>query len=149
MKVSIGSDHGGLDLKEAVKQSLEANGHEVIDRGTHDRESVDYPNYGEAVGKDVANGTADRGVAICTTGIGISIAANKVRGVRAAVCHNEDAAEFCRRHNNANVICFGQKYNTPYMAAKMTEIFLKTAFEGGRHERRVNEIAAIEEEAGR
>ena len=86
----------------------------------------------------------ERGVVICTTGIGVSIAANKIHGIRAAVCHNEDAAEFCRRHNNANVICFGQKYDTIYMALKMTNLFLATAFEGGRHERRVAKMAAEE-----
>ncbi|WOO43042.1 ribose 5-phosphate isomerase B [Rubellicoccus peritrichatus] len=145
MKISIGADHGGFGLKEAVKQSLLAEGHEVIDHGTNSTESVDYPDYGEAVAWDVVNGVADRGVAICTTGIGISMAVNKVRGARGAVCHNEDAAEFCRRHNKANVICFGQKYDTPYMAAKMTKIFLETEFEGGgRHDRRINKIAKIE-----
>lgn len=150
MKISIGADHGGFKLKEAIKQSLEADGHEVIDRGTQNTDSVDYPDYGEAVAKDVVSGSVDRGVAICTTGIGISMAVNKVRGARGAVCHNEDAAYFCRLHNKANVICFGEKYDTPYMAIKMTKIFLETEFEGGgRHDRRINKIAAIEEEAGR
>ena len=118
--------------------------HDVLDRGTHSHDSVDYPDFAIAVSKDVVSGTVERGVVICTTGIGVSIAANKVHGIRAAVCHNEDAAEFCRRHNNANVICFGQKYDTPYMALKMAGIFLATAFEGGRHERRVDKIAAEE-----
>ncbi|GHC08381.1 ribose 5-phosphate isomerase B [Cerasicoccus arenae] len=144
MKIAIGSDHGGVDLKDALVSSLQEEGHEVIDRGTHGHESVDYPDYGEAVANDVASQTADFGVLICTTGIGISISANKVHGIRAAVCHNEDAAEFCRRHNNANIICFGQKYDTPYMAAKMTRIFVETAFDGGRHERRIDKISAIE-----
>ncbi len=146
MKVSIGSDHGGFDLKSAIASTLAEDGHEVIDRGAHNHDSVDYPDYGEAVAKDVTSGAADFGVLICTTGIGISISANKVHGARAANCHNEDAAEFCRRHNNANIICFGQKYDTPYMAAKMIRIFLATEFEGGRHERRVNKISAIEAE---
>lgn len=146
MKISIGSDHGGVDLKSAIVSSLKEDGHEVLDFGTNSHDSVDYPDFGERVAKAVVNGEADFGVAICTTGIGISISVNKVKGARGAVCHNEDAAEFCRRHNNANVICFGQKYDTPYMAAKMTRIFLATEFEGGRHERRVNKIAAIEAE---
>jgi len=144
MKISIGSDHGGVDLKDAVAQGLRVAGHDVLDRGTHSHDSVDYPDFAIAVSKDVVSGTVERGVVICTTGIGVSIAANKVHGIRAAVCHNEDAAEFCRRHNNANVICFGQKYDTPYMALKMAGIFLATAFEGGRHERRVDKIAAEE-----
>ncbi len=146
MKISIGSDHGGYDLKTALVATLKEDGHEVIDRGANGHESVDYPDFGEAVAKDVAGQSAAFGVLICTTGIGISISANKVHGIRAAVCHNEDAAEFCRLHNNANIICFGQKYDTPYMAAKMTRIFLATQFEGGRHERRVNKITAIEDE---
>lgn len=147
MKISIGSDHGGLELKNAVLAAIEADGHETIDHGAYNKDSVDYPDYGEAVARDVTGGRADFGVAICTTGIGISIAVNKVRGARGAICHNEDAAEFSRLHNNANVICFGQKYDTPYMAAKMFKIFISTEFEGGRHERRVEKIAAIEQEA--
>lgn len=149
MKISIGSDHGGLELKDALKISLEKEGHEVVDRGTNSRESVDYPDFGEAVAQDVTSGKVDRGVVICTTGIGISISANKVRGARAAVCHNEDAAEFCRRHNDANIICFGQKYDTPYMAAKMCKIFLETPFDAGRHCRRIDKITAIEAEEDR
>ncbi len=150
MKISIGSDHGGVDLKNAIVASLEKDGHEVTDHGTHGHDSVDYPDFGEAVARDVAGGAADKGVLICTTGIGISISANKVRGIRAAVCHNEDAAEFSRRHNDANIICFGQKYDTPYMAAKMCKIFFETPWDGGeRHERRLGKIAAIEEEEER
>jgi ribose 5-phosphate isomerase B len=142
MKISIGSDHGGVDLKDALVAGLRAAGHDVTDHGTHGHDSVDYPDFGIAVARDVAAGTVERGVVICTTGIGISIAANKVHGVRAAVCHNEDAAEFSRRHNDANVIAFGQKYDTPYMALKMTNIFLATAFDGGRHQRRIDKITA-------
>ncbi|HTB63202.1 MAG TPA: ribose 5-phosphate isomerase B [Opitutales bacterium] len=144
MKISLGADHGGVDLKDSLAQALRAAGLEVIDRGTHGHDSVDYPDFAVAVGNDVANGTAERGILVCTTGIGICIAANKIHKVRAAICFNEDGAEFCRRHNNANVICFGQKYITPYMAQKMAMIFLNTEFEGGRHERRVNKITAEE-----
>ena len=149
MRVSLGADHGGVDLKNAVMQTLEEDGHEVIDRGTHDHERVDYPDYGAAVAEDVASGEADFGVLVCTTGIGISISANKVRGIRAAVVSNEDGAEFSRRHNNANIICFGQKYQTPYEAAKFTRLFLQTDFDGGRHEGRVAKITAIEANNGR
>jgi ribose 5-phosphate isomerase B len=146
MKISIGSDHGGVDLKDAIVQALVAAGHDVNDHGTHSHDSVDYPDFAIAVARDVAGGAAERGVVVCTTGIGVSIAANKVHGVRAAICFNEDGAEFCRRHNNANVIAFGQKYITPYMANKLLAIFLATPFDGGRHERRVDKIAAEETE---
>jgi ribose 5-phosphate isomerase B len=144
MKISLGADHAGVDLKDYLAQALRAAGHEVVDSGTQGHESVDYPDFAVAVAQDVANGVAERGVLVCSTGIGISIAANKIHHARAALCHNEDGAEFCRRHNDANIICFGQKYITPYMAQKMTLIFLNTAFEGGRHERRVEKIAAEE-----
>ncbi|WP_309386651.1 RpiB/LacA/LacB family sugar-phosphate isomerase [Cerasicoccus frondis] len=151
MKISIGSDHGGYDLKTTLIETLKAEGHEVIDRGAKGLESVDYPDFGEAVARDVVSGEANFGVAICTSGIGISIAVNKVHGARGAVCHNEDAAEFSRLHNNANVICFGQKYDTPYMAAKMTRIFINTPWQGDgpggeRHARRVEKMSALEAE---
>jgi ribose 5-phosphate isomerase B len=144
MKISVGADHAGVDLKDSIAQALRNAGHEVVDRGTHGHESVDYPDIGVAVAQDVANGVSERGVLVCSTGIGISISANKVHKVRAALVYNEDAAEFCRRHNDANIICFGQKYITPYLAQKLTTIFLSTAFEGGRHERRVEKISAEE-----
>lgn len=144
MKISVGADHAGVDLKDSIAQALRQAGHEVLDRGTHGHDSVDYPDFGVAVAKDVANGIAERGVLVCSTGIGISISANKVHHVRAALVYNEDAAEFCRRHNDANVICFGQKYITPYLAQKLTTIFLNTPFEGGRHERRVQKMTAEE-----
>ncbi|MGE9294199.1 MAG: ribose 5-phosphate isomerase B [Puniceicoccales bacterium] len=149
MKISLGSDHGGVDLKNAVLQVLKDMGHEAIDRGTYDHQRVDYPDYGKAVAEDVAGGRADFGVLVCTTGIGISISANKVRGIRAAVVSNEDGAEFSRRHNNANIICFGQKYQTAYEAAKFTRIFLETPYDGGRHQVRLDKISAIEQENGR
>ncbi len=143
MNISIGCDHGGYELKEHLKVALAGWGHAVNDRGTHGKDSVDYPDYAQAVGEDLQSGAADLAVLICTTGLGIAMAANKMNGVRAAVVHNEDAAEFSRSHNNANVICFGQKYDTHYMAEKCTKIFLETAFEGGRHERRVNKVTAM------
>jgi ribose 5-phosphate isomerase B len=144
MKISLGADHAGVDLKDSLAQILRAAGHDVIDCGTQGHDSVDYPDFAVAVARDVASGASERGVLVCSTGIGISIAANKIHKVRAALCHNEDGAEFCRRHNDANIICFGQKYTTPYMAQKMALIFLNTPFEGGRHERRVNKIAQEE-----
>lgn len=144
MKISIGADHGGVDLKDALVENIKEMGHEVIDRGTHGHDSVDYPDFATAVGDDIVTKAANFGVLICTTGIGISISANKIPGVRAAVVHNEDGARFCRLHNDANVICFGAKYETPYIATILTKIFLSTDFEGGRHERRVNKISALE-----
>lgn len=144
LKVSIGADHGGYLLRRALKEALHSWGVSIIDHGTDGPESVDYPDFGIAVAKDVASGNADFGVAVCTSGIGISISANKVKGARAALIHNEDAAEFSRRHNDANIICFGGKYDTPYLATKYLKIFLETEFEGGRHERRVDMIKAEE-----
>lgn len=145
MKISIGADHGAIHLRTAVATFLKEQGHEVIDHGTFSTESVDYPDFATQVGLDVVNGRADFGVLMCTSGIGISISANKINGVRAALVHNEDGAEFSRRHNNANIICFGEKYQTPYLVARYLSIFLATPFEGGRHERRINKIGSIEQ----
>ena len=140
MKISLGSDHAGFRLRNALIATLRTQGHELIDRGPTDETSVDYPDFAQAVAADISSGAAQFGVLVCSTGIGISIAANKVSGIRAALCTNEDAAEFSRRHNDANVICFGQKYTTPEMAAKYLSIFLQTEFEGGRHSRRVGKL---------
>jgi len=144
MKISIGNDHAGTGLRHPLIEHLEAEGHTLIDHGTKDHESVDYPDFAQTVGHDVASGKADFGVLICSTGIGMSISANKVKGIRAALVYNEDAAEFSRKHNNANVICMGKKYQDGDSACKLVDIFLKTSFEGGRHERRVEKIEAEE-----
>ena len=144
MKLAIGSDHGGHTLRLAVINSLKKSGHHVFDCGPQNEDSVDYPDYALAVGKLVVSGKAELGILMCTTGIGISIAANKIKGIRAALVHNEDGAEFSRRHNNANIICLGGKYDTPYMASKMINLFINSTFEGERHERRVNKITALE-----
>lgn len=139
--LSIGADHGGFELKNAVLEHLRTKGYEVHDRGTDSTESVDYPDFAQAVASDVVQGRAQLGIVICTSGIGIAIAANKVPGIRAAVVHNEDAALFSRMHNNANVIAFGQKYITAYMACRCLDIFLQTDFDGGeRHARRVGKL---------
>lgn len=143
MNISIGSDHGGVDLKEVLKTSIAAMGHTVMDRGTQGHDSVDYPDFAAAVGHDIQSKKADFGVLICTTGIGISISANKMADIRAALVHNEDGARYCRSHNNANIICFGAKYQTPYMATQLTKIFLSTDFREGRHQRRLNKIDEI------
>ncbi|WP_029521207.1 ribose 5-phosphate isomerase B [Persephonella sp. IF05-L8] len=145
MKVAIGSDHAGFDYKEIVKEHLEEKGFEVIDKGTYSRESVDYPIFGEAVAQAVASGEADRGIVICGTGIGISISANKVKGIRAALCTNEYMARMARKHNDANILAFGARVLGIDVALGIVDVFFETEFEGGRHERRVNEIKSIEE----
>ncbi|WP_297455178.1 ribose 5-phosphate isomerase B [Persephonella sp.] len=145
MKVAIGSDHAGFDYKEIVKKHLEEKGFEVIDKGTYSKESVDYPIFGEAVAQAVASGEADRGIVICGTGIGISISANKVKGIRAALCTNEYMARMARKHNDANILAFGARVLGIDVALGIVDVFFETEFEGGRHERRVNEIKNIEE----
>lgn len=142
MKISIGSDHAGFELKETLAEYLRSRGNEVADRGTHSKESVDYPDFAQAVARDVAAGTADFGVLMCWTGVGISIAANKVAGVRAVNCFNAEMAALSRQHNNANVICFGQKFIAAADAENWLDIFMKTEFEGGRHARRVGKMEA-------
>ncbi len=141
--LSIASDHGGFDLKCELIKTLSPK-FEFIDEGPSDKSSVDYPDYAAKVCRDVNEKKCDLGVLICTSGIGMSIAANKVRGIRAALCLSEDAGKFSRLHNNANVICFGAKYLEPSDAAKILEIFASTEFEGGRHERRVNKFMSFE-----
>ncbi|MDR3228409.1 MAG: ribose 5-phosphate isomerase B [Puniceicoccales bacterium] len=140
MKLSIASDHAGFRLKTQLADFLRAQGHELLDHGAESEASCDYPDFARAVAADVASGAARFGVLVCSSGIGVSIAANRVRCVRAAVCLNEDIAEFSRRHNDANIICLGQKYVTTVMAEKFLRIFLATDFEGGRHQRRVEKI---------
>ena len=140
MRIAIGSDHAGFELKNTLAAHLRELGHEVSDHGTHSKDSVDYPDFGKAVANAVKARSADYGVLVCSSGIGISIAANKVDGIRCALVMNEDMAEFTRRHNDANVIALGAKYVTPDMAKKYLGIFLATAFEGGRHARRVDKL---------
>ena len=144
-KVAIGCDHGGFVLKDAVVDELKKLGAEVVDLGCFSTDSVDYPEYGLKVANAVAQQRCDLGVVMCGTGIGISIAANKVKGIRAAVCTNAFMAEMTRRHNDANVIALGGRVITPDMAAKCTKIWLETKFAGGRHQNRLDKIAKIEE----
>ena len=144
-KFSIGCDHGAIALKNAILSALDGK-FDIEDKGTYGTESVDYPDYAEKVCEDVVSAKSDFGVLLCTTGIGMSISANKIKGIRAALCHNEDGAKFSRLHNNANVICMGAKYVQPELAAKMVEIFAETQFEGGRHERRVGNFMSFEKE---
>lgn len=145
MKIAIGNDHTAVEMKQEIAAFLEARGIEVINLGTDGKESCDYPLYGEKVGRAVTDGTADLGIAICGTGIGISLAANKVRGVRAAVCSEPYSAKMAREHNNANVLCFGARVIGTELAKMIVDAWLSASFEGGRHQRRVDMIMAIEE----
>ncbi len=144
MKIAIGADHGGFCLKEAINKYLDEKGIEYTDFGCYSEDSVDYALYAKKVAEGVASGEFDKGILCCGTGIGISIAANKVKGIRAAVVTNEFCAEMTRRHNDANILAMGGRVITPEQAVKFTDIFLNTEFEGGRHERRIAQIAAIE-----
>lgn len=145
MKIALGSDHGGYALKCDIIQLLEKLGHEYKDFGCYSTESCDYPDFGEAAARAVASGEYDRGIVICTTGIGISITANKVKGIRCALCGDPLSAELTRRHNNANMLAMGAGIVGPNLAERIVDTFLTAQFEGGRHERRVNLISAMEE----
>ena len=143
--IAIGSDHGGYELKQFVMKHLDELGVEYRDYGTYSGESCDYPVYGEAVARAVADGEADQGIVICGTGIGISITANKVKGIRAALCGDCFSAEFTRRHNDANVLAMGARVTGSGLALKIVDTFLNTEFEGGRHAKRIALIAELEE----
>lgn len=144
MKISLASDHGGLELKNKIADYLVSLGHETCDFGTYTMDSCDYPDFAHKAAAAVADGECDRGVVVCTTGIGVSIVANRHKGVRCALCSNTDQAKFTRLHNDANMIAFGQKYTTFDMAKLMLDVFLTTEYEGGRHARRVAKIEDVE-----
>ena len=144
MKIAIGCDHGGYLLKQDILIWMEEHDIDYEDFGCYSTESVDYPIYGEKVARAVASGEYDKGIVICTTGIGISIAANKVKGIRCAHCADPLSAEMSRRHNDANVLALGAGMIGPNLARRMVEVFLNTEFEGGRHARRVAQLDAIE-----
>lgn len=144
MKIAIGSDHGGLTLKEVIKPFLIEEGHEVVDFGSNTTDSCDYPIYGEAVGEAVSFGDCDRGIAICGTGLGISMAVNKVPGIRGALCTNEFMAEMSREHNDANVLVLGARVLGDGLALRIVKVWLETEFGGDRHQRRIDGITAIE-----
>ncbi len=146
MKISVGADHAGYELKNAIKQHLQAAGYEVTDEGTNGPESVDYPDYAKLVAEDVAQGRAERGILVCGTGIGMAMAANKVPGILAANVCNELEARMSREHNNANVLCLGGRILDAAKALGLVDIWMKTEFAGGRHQRRVDKIAALEAE---
>lgn len=138
--IAIGSDHAGFELKEALRAWLESNGYEVQDLGTYAEERCDYPDFGAAVARAVTAGQADRGVAVCGSGIGICMAANKIPGARGAVIRDEYDAEYSRRHNDANVACFGGRISAVARAQELLGLWLKTGFDGGRHEGRVAKL---------
>jgi len=144
MRVVIGSDHAGVELKEAVVRYLRGRGAEVEDVGTHGNDSVDYPDFASTVATRVGSGQADYGVLVCGTGLGMAIVANKYRGVRAVPCTSEFAARASRQHNDANVLCLGERLVGVGLGLAIAEAFFDTAFEGGRHERRVQKISDVE-----
>ncbi len=144
MKISIACDHGAYELKERLKAHLLDQGHEVADCGTNSTDSCDYPDFGAAAARLVADGVCERGVVLCTTGIGMSMAANKVKGVRCALCHETLSAEMTRRHNDANVLAMGAGVTGGNLAERILDVFLSTDFEGGRHQRRIDKMMELE-----
>jgi ribose 5-phosphate isomerase B len=144
VKIAIASDHAGFQLKERIGAALKAEGHEIVDYGTDSEESVDYPDFAEPAAREVASGGADRAVLVCGSGVGVSIVANKVDGVRAVHAHDPEEAEMSRRHNDANVITLGERTTSADSAIEIVNRFLTTDFEAGRHQRRVEKIALVE-----
>ena len=138
MKIALGSDHGGFALKREIADWLEQAGHEVLDMGADGPESVDYPDYADRVCRSVLAGESERGILICGTGIGMSMVANRHRGIRAALCHDAFTARMSREHNDANVLCLGGRVLGPALALDIVAVWLATAFEGGRHQRSIN-----------
>ena len=143
MKIGIGSDHGGYELKESIKEYLTQEDIEFVDYGTNSLESVDYPDFGKKVSDAVLNKEVDRGILICGTGIGISITANRIKGIRCALCSDTFSARMSREHNNANILALGGRVVGLGLALDIVKVFLETEFEGGRHERRINKIDEI------
>lgn len=144
LKIVLASDHAGLALKLHLKAFLEKQGCSIVDVGTHTPDSTDYPDYAAEAGRRLAKGEFDRGVFICGTGTGIAIAANKIPGIRAAACTHEFLAEMSRRHNDANVLCLGERIVAPGLAELLVQRFLESEFEGGRHARRVDKVKQLE-----
>ncbi len=147
MRIAIGADHAGFALKEKLREKLVAAGHEITDAGTSSAESCDYPDFARVVGGEVARGRADRGILVCSTGIGMAIAANKIDGVRAAPAISDDEVRLSREHNDANVLTLGAKYLDETGAAGLVDLFLNTGFSGGRHARRIGKIGQLEQES--
>ena len=146
MKVALGSDHAGYDLKEKVKGFLSGMGIEVHDAGTVSTDSVDYPDFAKQVAVQVRDGKVDRGILMCGTGVGVCIAANKFRGIRAALASDPEVARLSRQHNDANVLCLASRFTDSKKAQELVKIWLETDFEGGRHQRRLEKIQKLEQE---
>ncbi len=145
MPIAVSSDHAGFQLRQLVAEHLKAAGNEVLDLGTADTTSVDYPDYGAAIGVAIAEGRAEFGIAVCGSGIGICMAANKIHGVRAATVHDVTSARLSRLHNDANIMCLGERFIGPQVALDSVDAFLAADFEGGRHIRRVEKIMKLEQ----
>ena len=143
--IALACDHGALELKEAIKAHLEARGLSCKDFGTYTKDSCDYSDFAAPAARAVASGECEKGIVCCTTGIGVSIAANKIRGVRCALLHDHMSARLTRQHNNANVMALGAAITAPMLALELVDIFLDTEFQGGRHQRRVDKLTALEE----
>ena len=141
MKIAMGCDHAGYALKEEIKNHLKMSGHDVVDHGTHSEESTDYPDFAHAVSKDVEKGNVALGILICGSANGVAMTANKHQGVRCAICWQKDTTSLAKAHNNANIAAFPARFITTELAKEMTDIFLETEFEGGRHSRRVSKIS--------
>lgn len=146
MKVAIGSDHGGYDLKETVAAVIKELGHDVVDKGVFERTSVDYPDYAARVAEAVVSGECEQGVLICGTGIGMSIAANKIHGIRAALCNEIFSAQMAREHNDANILCLGARVVGPSVAEGIVRAYFTSSFAGGRHANRVAKLTALDEQ---
>ncbi len=144
MKIALACDHGGLELKLRIKEHLIERGFEVEDFGTHTKDSCDYPDYAAPAAKAVASGECDRGILVCTTGIGVSITANKVRGIRCALLSDTVSARMTRQHNDTNMMALGQGVVGEKLALEIVDIWLDTAFDGGRHQRRIDKMMALE-----
>jgi len=145
MKIAIGCDHGGLEHKNAIAEHLKERGFDLTDFGIYENKSVDYPDIALPVAKSVASGENDLGILVCGTGIGMSLAANKVKGIRAAVCSDHFSAKYTRLHNNANILCLGGRVIGIGTALELVDLFVDTPFEGGRHQKRIDKITAIEQ----
>ena len=143
--ISLACDHGAIALKNHLKAYLENKGYEVKDFGTHSTDSCDYPDFATPAARAVASGECEKGIVLCTTGIGVSMTANKVKGIRCALCHEPWSAEMTRRHNDANMLAMGAGVTGPNLAERIVDAFLTAEFEGGRHQRRVDKVMAIEE----
>ena len=142
--ISIACDHGAIALKNHLKTYLEGKGYEVKDFGTHTTDSCDYPDFAAPAAQAVASGECEKGIVLCTTGIGVSMVANKVKGIRCALCHETHSAEMTRRHNDANMLAMGAGVTGTNLAERIVDVFLTTEFEGGRHQRRVDKVMALE-----